>query len=222
MVKSTVLGSLAYLLVFTTSCGDPKSKSTRTEVNSADATDDYEDIVAEKPAVISGSHLFCSEEPGVMGEDLVDVVCSIKEDVDFAKYIDKDHLVIEVAGRVVPITIDEKGKFKFSLPKDQEYSTESIKVHDIEEVKSEEVLEDSSTKEEMTKNEDDIDDKSLKSDTSEEPNDDESDNKEEQALDEMNADEEADDEEEEEDKDKDKTKGKDKKSKNDDLEEADD
>lgn len=125
-----------FSLAISTACGDPESKSKRTEANSADAIDDKEDIVAERPAVISGSHLFCSEEPGLMGEDHVDVVCSIKEDIDFEKYVDKDYLVIEVAGKVVPITIDDNGKFKFTLPKDQEFSTEGIEVHDTEKSES--------------------------------------------------------------------------------------
>ena len=66
-----------FCVVALVSCGNTVIKTDgRTEVHSADALDDDEDVIAEKPAVISGSHLFCSESPEVVGEAHVNVVCS--------------------------------------------------------------------------------------------------------------------------------------------------
>ena len=60
-------------------------------------------------------------------------LCNIKDEVDYAQYIDRDDLVIEIAGKVVPITIDEEGKFSFSVLKDEGFSAEAIEVIDMSE-----------------------------------------------------------------------------------------
>lgn len=152
MTSRSIIGFLAFFMTLLNGCGNPNPKpQERASASSADAIEDSEDIVAERPAVISGSHLFCDEEEGVMGEDLVNVVCSIDGEIDYKQFLDRESLVIEVAGKVVPITIDSEGKFEFTVSRDQEFSTENIVVHDMEEL----VLEDGSYPTDIASNLDD-------------------------------------------------------------------
>lgn len=124
------------IFAFALSCGGPKIKE-HNQINSADMADD-EDIIAERPAVISGSHLFCSEEPGVMDESYVNVVCTINDEVDYKQYIDNDKMVIELNGEVVPIAINAEGKFEFSVPQDHSFDIKEITVHDLSQDKKDE------------------------------------------------------------------------------------
>lgn len=213
VVKIVVMGLFALSL----SCGDPKLKE-RAEINSADALEAEEDIVAERPAVISGSHLdMCTQDVSVADSDFIKMSCSFKDsfkkDVDFEQFVKSDSLVVEINGEHVPIKIDEQGNFEFSLPKEvvpegEEFSTESITVIDTK-IKEEEESGDDDEKDGKIKD---------KSKEDEQAADDASEGKggeetveegEEEAEEEVVAEDEAADEEED-DKGKGKGKGKDK------------
>ena len=118
-------------LALSFACGPGSTSNLRQEALLGDTGE--EEITAERPTVIAGSHLACSDRSsqGLFKK----VYCRISEDIDLSN-IDLENLTIRVNDRQIPITINSEGEFEIVVAQEEQIDSDAIIVMEEEEDES--------------------------------------------------------------------------------------
>lgn len=111
-----------------TSCGPGSTSNLRQNALIGEETEE-EEITAERPAVIAGSHLQVDCNEQVSSQMFKKVVCKISEEIDLDT-LDLENLTVRVNERQIPITVSPEGDFEIVVAKDEKVDSSTLIVMD--------------------------------------------------------------------------------------------